>query len=242
MERIDPERTLAELVLEQPGRTRIFDELGLDYCCGGRRTLQETASGRGLDAETLAAVIEAAERATGPDGGERDWTEATIGELCDHIVDVHHAFLRRELPRIGELATKVAERHGDAVTSLNDLQDEFERLRVDLIDHIEREEQGVFVICRELDEGREYSGPADILTALERHESAHENVGRVLDRIRGLAGDYDPAGALCTKHRVLMESLRGLEADLHQHIHEENNILFPGLLERLGESRSRVGA
>jgi regulator of cell morphogenesis and NO signaling len=241
MARIEPERTLAELVLEQPGRTRIFEELGLDYCCGGRRTLQETASGRGLDAETLAAVIEAAERAT-PDEGERDWRQATIGELCDHIVDVHHAFLRRELPRIGELAATVAERHGDTMASLNELRDEFEQLRLDLIDHIEREEQGVFLICRELDEGREYSGPADILTALERHEGAHENVGRALDRIRGLAGDFDPDGALCTKHRVLMESLRHLETDLHQHIHEENNILFPGLLEKLGEPQSRIGA
>jgi regulator of cell morphogenesis and NO signaling len=241
MARIEPERTLAELVLEEPGRTRVFEELGLDYCCGGRQTLGEVAARRGFDARTLAAAIEAAER-SGPDDVERDWREATMDELCDHIVEVHHAFLRRELPRIGELAAKVARRHGQSMPSLVQLRDEFEQLSRELIDHIDREESGVFVICHELGEGAEDRGDLDVATALTHHEGAHENVGAALERIRGLAGGYDADEALCTKHRVLMESLRQLEADLHQHIHEENNILFPKLLERLGEPQSPVGA
>jgi regulator of cell morphogenesis and NO signaling len=242
MARIEPEQTLAELVLEQPGRTRVFEELGLDYCCGGRSTLEETAARRDLDAKTLAAVIEAAERAFTADGDERDWRQATMGELCDHIVEVHHAFLRRELPRIGELAAKVADRHGDAVPALPELRDEFERLRRDLIEHIEREEDGVFLICQELEAGGEYTGPPDVGGALANHEAAHEDVGGALKGLRELGGGYDVERALCTSHRVLMESLRRLEADLHQHIHEENNILFPRLLERLGEPQPRAGA
>jgi regulator of cell morphogenesis and NO signaling len=242
MARIEPKRTLAELVLEQPGRTRVFEELGLDYCCGGRATLEETAASRDLDARTLAAVIEAAERAYTADDTERDWRDASLGELCDHIVDVHHAYLRRELPRIGELSARVAARHGEGKPELRELQSALAELHTDLIEHIEREEDGVFALCHDLDEDGDQTGPPDVASALRMHEGAHENVAGLLDRIRRLAGDYDPGGALCTKHRVLMESLRRLEEDLHQHIHEENNILFPGLLERLGEPQSPVGA
>lgn len=232
MTAIDPERTLAELVLERPGRARIFEELKLDYCCGGQSSLTEVAAQRGLAPLTLAAALEAVERANDGGSSERDWRSASLTELCDHIVDVHHAFLRRELPQIDQLLTKVVDRHGVTVPELGQLQVRFGELRADLTDHIDHEEAGLFPFCRSLEEG----GEAEvILPQLGMHESAHAAVGQALVSLRELAGGYAPEQALCATHRVLLGSLQELERDLHQHIHEENNVLFPQLRERFGE-------
>lgn len=238
MSAIDLDRTLSELVLEQPARARLFEELELDYCCGGQSSLAEVAAQRGLDAGTLAVALEAAERAGDAGSSERDWREAPLAELCDHIVDVHHAFLRRELPHIGELMAKVIERHGDTQPTLKELDGQFSELRAELIEHIDREEERLFPYCRSLAEGAE---PAEIGPQLGMHESAHAAVGRTLAIMRVLGGGYRPERAFCTTHGVLMEALDGLERDLHQHIHEENNVLFPRLREEIEETRVAAG-
>jgi regulator of cell morphogenesis and NO signaling len=237
---IEPEQTLTELVLERPGRTRIFEELQLDYCCGGGRTLAAAAAQHDLDVDTLAVALEAAESAGEADSGERDWSEASLTELCDHIVDVHHAFLRSELPRISDLLAKVAAKHGRARPALKELETEFAALHEDLIEHIDREEEGVFLLCRSLD--ADDGDPPTISPRLGMHEAAHAKVGQALATIRELAGGYRADGDLCTSHRVLLESLNDLERDLHIHIHEENNLLFPRLRERLGEAQAPVNS
>lgn len=231
---IDLEHSLGELVLERPGLARTFEELGFDYCCGGQASLADAAAQHGLDPRTLASALEAEARANDTSLSERDWREAPFAELCDHIVDEHHAFLRRELPHIEELLAKVASRHGETVPTLEPLQAEFKTLHADLIDHIDREEQGLFPLCRNLDGTRELESGA--MPQLEMHEAAHSNVGAALARMRELGGGYDVSAALCTTHGVLLESLRGLEVDLHQHIHEENNVLFPRLRGELGKA------
>lgn len=223
---IDPERTLAELVLEQPHLAPVFEQLGLDYCCGGQSRLTDAAAERGLAPAALTAALEAAERADGVSCTERDWREATMTELCDHIVEVHHAYLRRELPQIDGLLTKVVDRHGGRAPELERLQARFGELNGALIDHIDSEEQTVFPLCRSLESG----GEARIVPrGLGVHEAEHAAVGQALRSMRELTGGYDPEQAFCTTHRVLLGSLQELEADLHQHIHEENNILFPRL-------------
>jgi regulator of cell morphogenesis and NO signaling len=230
---IDPETSLGQLVAEQPGLARTFEELDFDYCCGGKASLAEAAAEHGLDPRTVALVLEAEGRALEAESGERDWREASLSELCDHIVSVHHSLLRRELPRIEGLLEKVVSRHGDTVPTLPLLEAEFKTLHADLIDHIDREEQGLFPLCRGLDGDRALDPAA--MPQLGMHEAAHSDVGEALGRIRELAGGYDTSAALCTTHRVLLESLRGLELDLHQHVHEENNVLFTRLRGGLGE-------
>jgi regulator of cell morphogenesis and NO signaling len=240
MAAIEPEQTLAELVLERPGRARVFEELRIDYCCGGRRSLAEVAGQDGLELDTLVAALEAEERSGKGDDPEHDWREASFTELCDHIVNVHHAFLRRELPRIGDLIAKVAARHEGTLPDIRRLEEHFDSLRTNLIEHIDREEAGVFLLCRSLDEERDEPPPV-ASPQLGMHEAAHEGVGESLATIRELAGDYRTEEALCTSHRILLESLSELEQDLHRHIHEENNVLFPMLRERLGETPAPAG-
>ncbi|MEZ5122595.1 MAG: iron-sulfur cluster repair di-iron protein [Solirubrobacterales bacterium] len=228
MTQIDPSTaSLGALVAERPACAQLFERLRLDYCCGGAQTLADACADRGLDAHTVVALIETLDDSTDQGPGpqeETDWRRASIAELCDHIVSVHHDGLRRELPRTAELLATVVRVHGDDRPALHDLQRLFTAMRDELEHHIELEERTLFPVCRrletdpgtELDEG-----------ALELLEDEHANTGDALVAIRELAGDYDPAGALCGTHRALLDALRALEMDVHQHVHEENNVLFP---------------
>lgn len=166
---------------------------------------------------------------------ERDWSETSLPKLCDHIVNVHHTFLRRELPRIGGMLTEVEARHGEALPRLEDLAAEFDTLRESLVEHMDEEERGLFLLCHSLGEE---SGelPPDVPGQLFAHEVAHDSVGEALASMRELGDDYDAEAALSTGHGVLLTALNGLERELHQHIHEENNVLFPRLRAYLDET------
>ncbi len=214
---VDLDRDLAELVLERPSAARVLERLQLDYCCGGRRSLREACEERGLDAETVAVFLE---RAADPVALEaRDWSRAPLADLCAHIVEEHHGRLRWELPRLSELAETAASVHGDVRPQLREVRDELERLRGELEEHIVEEERDLFPYL--------VSGGAIDTTQLERLRREHDDAGASLRRLRELSGDYAVEDALCATHRTLLEGLHGLELDLHQHVHEENNILFP---------------
>ncbi|HEX5468223.1 MAG TPA: iron-sulfur cluster repair di-iron protein [Gaiellaceae bacterium] len=216
---IDPSRTVAELVLERPARARVLERLGLDYCCGGKRSLREACESRGLDVAETAAQLEAA---AAEEGAEPDWTQVPLAELCDHIVAAHHDRLRDELPRLDALLEKVVRAHGAVQPDLADLRDTFRAMRAELEGHMAFEEEQTFPLCRT-------GGPfdPDQLAALE-HD--HEETGAALARLRELAKGYALDGALCNTHRATLDGLRELELDLHRHIHEENNVLFPRAL------------
>jgi regulator of cell morphogenesis and NO signaling len=230
MSTIDPTTTLGELVLDDPGRAETFERLGLDYCCRGSRTLEEACTQRGLDAHTVAALLEAAPPVAGG-AAEHDFDvgRASTGELCDHIVTAHHDRLRQDLPRLGDTVATVARVHGSADAGLHDVARVFDALRVDLETHMEREEQHLFPACRAIDSG-ERAADDELLAELE-HE--HTDVGEALIVLRDLTGDLRAEAARCGTHRRMLDGFRELERDLHRHIHEENNVLFPRVRGRL---------
>jgi regulator of cell morphogenesis and NO signaling len=216
---INASRTVAELVLEQPSRARVFEELGIDYCCGGKTPLAEACATRGLAVDDALAALDAAvELPT----SERDWTTTPLAELCDHIVSEHHDRLREELPRLDGLLEKVVRAHGAERPSVIELRDTFTALRSDLEEHLAAEEEQLFPLVRA-------GGPYDEEQVREL-EHDHEWAGSALGRMRDLTGGYDLEQALCNTHRATLDGLRELELDLHQHIHEENNVLFPRAL------------
>lgn len=227
--RVTPNATgqpVGDLVAERPSRARIFEQLGIDYCCGGRRTLREACGERGLDAATVAELIDAPPSEPGLIGS--DWSQATLAELCDHIVDIHHAYLRRELPRLTELLEKCERAHAAERPELSEIRATFERLRIELEQHLAAEERALFPACRKLTEGQ----PLDsaLVNSLECFAAEHAGTGASLQRLSELTNRYDLDAALCNTHRATIEALAELERDLHEHIHEENNILFPRLL------------
>ncbi|MBS1676152.1 MAG: DUF542 domain-containing protein [Actinobacteria bacterium] len=235
---IDASATLGELASERPARIRVFESVLLDYCCGGASSLDDACRERGLDLEAVRARLEAADRKPAPaaPAPERDWRSAGIEELCDHIVSAHHDYLREEMPRISELLATVVRVHGTDCIDFEIIQRAFASLRATLEEHIDDEERVLFPACVALERG-----DANVVldrATVDRHRGEHEAVGGKLTALRALAGGYDRAEALCSTHGALLDALRVLEADLHRHIHEENNVLLPrvgALIEPLPE-------
>lgn len=224
MTAIDAQRTVAELVTERPGRARVFERLGIEYCCRGKRPLAEACAEQQLDVATVTTMLAAMEEGAGT--GEADWAQAPLAELCDHIVETHHSYLRDELPRLSALTGKVARAHGGKHPELKDVAATFEQMASELDLHMLKEEDVLFPVCKRLEQGEpiaaEALGPP---IAVMEHEHAY--VGAALERLHELTQGYEPPEDACNSYRALLDGLATLERDLHEHIHEENNILFP---------------
>ena len=226
MSPVKADTQVATLVLEQPGRARVFERFGIDYCCGGKVPLGTACAERELD---LAAVISALDEPRTSDAEDVDWTAKPLADLCAHIVGRHHGYLRDELPRLRLLADKVARAHGGTHPELVTVQTTFAALADELERHMAEEEQIVFPACVALDEGGGGEVPSiesPIGTLL--HE--HDEVAARLSRLRTLTNAYEPRAGACNSTRSLLDRLQTLEADTHRHVHEENNILFPRAL------------
>lgn len=223
---LDPSSSLAEIVVAQPQAAALFERLRLDYCCGGADTLADACARRGLDAATVGALLEAFihESRDTETMAAHDVARASITELCDHIVVAHHGPLRPAQDRIAHLLATVVRVHGRDHPSLIDLERCFATLATELAEHIRIEEETIFPACRALDGP---GGAAFDDHLLDLMQDDHAATGDALLAIRELAGDFDGRHALCSTHRTLLTELRAFELDLHQHVHEENNLLFP---------------
>ena len=223
MARISPSTTVAELVVDRPSRVQLFEELGVDYFCGGKRALEEACADRGLDAELVVTLLRV-EFAANEEAGH-DWSRASAAELCDHIVAVHHGYLHSELPHLTTLWLLVERLHGAREPLIREIRRTFARLCTELRRHVKEEERTVFPFLREL----AARGPVDesLADAVAVLEHEHEVHALLLGRLRQLTNDYDGSAGLCDTHRSAIEGLRELERDLREHLHVENNLLFP---------------
>jgi regulator of cell morphogenesis and NO signaling len=229
---IDHATTLGDLVLARPAAATLFEQLGLDFCCGGRRTLEQACSEHGLDAKTVSVLLNALQDAPAtPAAPHHDVARSSIAELCDHIVAEHHDPLRADLERISELLATVVRVHGDGRPELHDLQGLFATTRDEVERHLRLEEDTLFPACRALDAND--AAPAFDETLLAHLVDDHDATGAALGKLRELSGGYADEQALCGTHRRLLQSLSALELDMHQHVHEENNSLFPRVRDRL---------
>ena len=221
---IDSASSLGELVAERPLRAQLFQQLRLEYCCGGQQTLAEACAKRGLEFDQVRAALDTLDK-TGPESAgveSRDWREVQTAELCAHIVTVHHDGLREAFPRIERLLATVVRVHGNREPRLRDAQRCFSEIRSELEPHLASEENVLFPACIASDQT---GAPIEELV-LEEHESDHAALGYALVALRILCGDYDRQAALCNTHRALLDALEAFEQDLHRHVHEENNILL----------------
>ncbi len=227
MEAISPDTHVADLVLAEPSRARILEQLGIDYCCGGRKSLAVACQTRGLDPEqVIAALTEQRDN----DTDETDWTAASLRQLVDHIVQAHHGYLRKELPALGTLIAKVAARHGAGHPELHDVAAIYDELAAELTQHLAKEEQILFPMCTALEAGEGMRAAViDQPINVMLHE--HDGVAHALNRIHTLTGGYRPPTAACNSYRAMLARLATLETDTHLHVHEENNILFPRALQ-----------
>lgn len=229
-------KTVREIALEMPAATRVFEEFKIDYCCGGGRMLTEACRHAGV---SPAIVLQQLEEVSGfADAGQGDWLKtATLGELVDHIEQKHHVFTKNELAQLPPLIEKVARVHGEQHPELLGLQDVFRALGNDLTTHLLKEETILFPYIREIEvihhNGLTGSPPVfgTVRNPVRMMMTEHDAAGELLRQMRELAADYTlPAGA-CPSFTGLFHRLTELERDLHEHIHLENNLLFPRAIE-----------
>lgn len=223
-----PETPVGEIVAADPAAARVLEALEIDFCCGGKSPLSEVCEARGLDPATVIAMIAATDRLPTAASDEHDLSGASIDQICEHIVERHHDRAREELERIAALAEKVERAHAASNPRLFDLRARFTELRHEMESHMDTEESAVFPACRQVADG---TSALELEPLLVAHEAEHSEIGAELGVIRNLADDYDESRAFCNTHRVLLHSLREFEVDTHQHVHEENNVLFPRVRE-----------
>lgn len=232
---IDTNATVADIAAGSLGAVRVFERLGIDYCCGGKRPLAEVCTEKGLDPEAVQREVNAGDA---PGAGDRDWNSASLLDLVSHIVNTHHAYLKRELAPLSARLEKVYrvynERYGPTLTGL---PEEFERLRAELELHTAKEERILFpaIVAAEAAVQAWRPLPANpfgsVRNPIRMMEAEHEGAGRGLSAIRRITNNFEIPEYACNTYRALMSGLRELEQDLHLHIHLENNILFPRAIE-----------
>ncbi|HVB88102.1 MAG TPA: iron-sulfur cluster repair di-iron protein [Candidatus Dormibacteraeota bacterium] len=226
-------RVVRDLVLEQPDAARIFETFGIDYCCGGGQTLAEACQSAKCSIEE---VIRAISKCDMP-APERDWRTAPLGDLAQYIVERHHSFARAEISRLAGLISKLVSAHGSNHPELLRVQRIFEGLSGELLQHMDKEEGLLFPYIEELEEAARFSRrpPEPVFGTVQNPVAAmimeHEASGQALDTMRGATSNYALPASACVSFKALYQSLPAFAADLHQHIHLENNILFPRAVE-----------
>ncbi len=228
MTSITVETTVGDLVRSSPARSRIFESLGIDYCCGGKKPLAEVCRARDLDPATVVAMLSAIDSVADASAGA-DADAMSLSALCDHIESAHHDYLREELPRLDFMTRKVAAVHGDGEPRLVEIRRIFERLAPELAAHITGEEKEVFPVIRALEAGTG-AGAAALASSLAELEQEHDAAGAALAQFRELTDGYRPPEWACNTFRALYDGLAELERNMHQHVHKENNVLFPKAL------------
>lgn len=222
--------TVGEIVAHQPVLARAFEEAGIDYCCGGKKTLEEACRKKGIDPQTLLAALSK----TAASGEEPivDAATMSLAALADHIEQTHHAYLRSELPRLDALTQKVASVHGENEPRLWQVRKTFIAFCEELWSHMLKEERILFPMVREI----EVSAVApmfhcgSLANPIRQMESEHEHAGSALETLHDLTDGYAPPDWACNSYRAMLDSLARLERDMHQHVHKENNVLFPRAL------------
>lgn len=227
-------KTIGEIVALDYRTAEVFKNYGLDFCCGGGKTLNKACERKGINEKAVLNDL-ATVTVDRPADNYKDWS---LDFLIDYIVQNHHHFVRRKLPEIKEYAKKVAKVHGKTYPELKQMLTLFVILKDELLIHLEKEEELLFPYIKDLtklqEEGKSLK---DALISKRAEESIrmmkeeHEEAGEILDKMAKLSNDFTPPKDDCTTFRVYFQNLKAFRDDLHKHIHLENNILFPQVLE-----------
>lgn len=230
------EKTVREIAIENPATIRVFETLGIDYCCGGKRSLSDACAHAQVPMERVLELLAGAgkhedfEDAAG-------WDDARLASLTRHIVATHHDFVRNEIPRLQALLTRVINRHGDTHPEVAQIEELFLAVSQELSTHMMKEEQVLFPYIERMEaavlagQRRPPAFFGSVTGPISSMVADHDDAGALLIRIRSLSSDYTPPEGACPTYRGLYQGLLEFERDLHHHVHLENNILFPRAIE-----------
>jgi regulator of cell morphogenesis and NO signaling len=220
--------TVADIVLANPEAARVFEKYEIDFCCHGKRPLPAACDEAGVDLAVVQAELDRLSELP-----VTDIVPDAIDALIDHIVDTHHTYLRRELPRLHELMGKVVNAHGARHPEVLDVAQTLEAIEEDLLPHLLKEEHALFPMAKELVAA---DGPVafhcgTLLNPIRVMHGEHDEVGELLATLRHRTNGYQPPADACPTWHALSAGLAALEHDTHTHVHLENNVLFPKILE-----------
>lgn len=230
---IDTQRTVAEIALERPQAAATFEKLGIDYCCGGQKPLEAACEAAGIDVSLVAEMLEKSSGAGEASSGHENWNNEPLACLVNHIVQKHHAYCRQECLRLEPLLSKVVSKHGERHPELGSIQKLFAKLRDELSMHMMKEERMLFPYIIGLEEAaaRKTVPPrapfGTVQKPVHMMVQEHDDAGHLTKEIRDLSRNFAAPEDGCNSFRTLYQGLEAFEADLHQHIHLENNLLFP---------------
>jgi len=237
------EETIGEMVTKDYRKAQVFKSFGIDFCCGGKKTLTEVCTKKGIDTEALQKAMELLKEA--PATSDHDYNKWNPRFLTDYIINTHHQYVKDNTTFILELANKVASVHGAQHPETIRVADIFAKVASDLTLHLMKEEKVLFPFIKEMsdvqDKAERLSDSAfgAVTNPIQMMESEHEEAGEALQTIRELTNNFTlPAGA-CNSYTILYKKLDEYENDLHKHVHLENNILFPKAIALEKELRKR---
>ena len=230
--KVTVEKTVRDVALENPAATRVFEKLGIDYCCGGNQSLEQACRAVNLQIDEVLDSLEMAEEAARSARKAHDWQIEPLADLVAHIKSTHHKYTREEIARLGPLFDKVCSVHDKNHPELLQMRATFAGLGQELTMHMMKEEMVLFPYITRMEEAVMQSEPilpppfGSVQNPVAMMENEHDSAGAALRAMRGASGGYTAPPDVCVSYQTLYKALAEFEADLHQHIHLENNILF----------------
>ncbi|GAE25584.1 nitric oxide-dependent regulator DnrN or NorA [Halalkalibacter wakoensis JCM 9140] len=222
---------VAEIVTKFPKSSDLFKKYRIDFCCGGNRPLIEAIQERNLSAEEVLTNLNTLfEETTALHGASIEWENASFSELIDYIIQKHHRYLNEELPQLSPYITKVLRVHGEHQPHLAQIHRLFHELRVELEQHLIKEETVDFPLILAVEKHRTEETVEQLQKIVDALEHEHSHAGNILKELRDVTNDFTPPPGACGTYRLVYQRLENLESDLFLHIHLENNVLFPRAL------------
>lgn len=223
---------IGEIVKKDFRKAQVFKKFGIDFCCGGKKTLKQACEENKLDILELQKELEQIENS---DANQKEirFDEMELDELCTYIIEKHHRYVGKTIPVIFEYTQKVARVHGERNPELIEIADLFMKISHELNCHMMKEEKMLFPYISSMAIAKREKNKAPmaqfgtVSNPIQVMEDDHEEVGKLMKKIEELSQNYTAPSNACTTYRISYESLKEFAEDLYQHIHLENNILFP---------------
>lgn len=228
--KITEKKTVAEVVTENIKSAHIFKKHGIDFCCGGGITIEKACAKKEVDYSVLIEELSAIDKVTSNAYNYDNWD---LSFLIDHIVNIHHSYVEENIPLLIQYANKVAKVHGHHYTEVVEINNLFTEVANELAAHMKKEELILFPFIKQLVKAKKEGATAPkphfgtVKNPIQMMENEHENAGNIFKEIARLTNNYNPPEGACNTFKALYAKLDEFEQDLHQHIHLENNILFP---------------
>ena len=229
------ETKVKDIALSSPAARQVLEDAGLDYCCGGGKSLHEACLQTEASAEAILSRVRESSKNTDPD--DVSWVAAPLSELTRHVREKHHQYVRAAIPRTEVLLDKVQAKHGSTHAEIASIQELFARVGREMIMHMQKEEQILFPYIEAMERaanGKDTLEPPFFQTVrnpIQAMMNEHDLAGDLVKQIRKTSSEYTAPADACPSYKALYQDLREFEADLHQHVHLENNILFPRAIE-----------